>query len=76
MVATTTNATHSPSRTLAIFSRVFVTSFCATGLFTPEEYASRQKEVQEQASAAAAAAEEQKDAVRREQSLELQVDFC
>jgi hypothetical protein len=59
-----------------MFPRVFVTSSCATGLFTPEEYASRQKEVQEQASAAAAAAEEQKEAVRREQSLELQVAFC
>jgi hypothetical protein len=46
-----------------------------TGLFTPDEYAARQREVQQKADADAAAAEEQKEAVRRELSLELQVAF-
>jgi hypothetical protein len=44
-------------------------------LFTPEEYAARQREVQQKADADAAAAQEQKEAERRELSLELQVIF-
>jgi hypothetical protein len=45
----------------------------SSGLFTPEEYVARQREVQEHAAAAAAAAEEQKEAAKREVSAELQV---
>ena len=45
----------------------------SSGLFTPEEYVARQREVQEQAAAAAAAAEQEKEAAKREVSAELQV---
>jgi hypothetical protein len=62
------------------FSRAFLTVH-SSGLFTPEEYVARQREVQEHAAAAAAAAEEQKEAAKREVSAELQValarfSFC
>jgi hypothetical protein len=52
---------------------LFLLIHADTGLFTPEEYAARQKEVQAQADSSAAAVEEQKEAARREQSLEIQV---
>jgi hypothetical protein len=62
-----------PSAALAALFHLFLLILAETGLFTPEEYAARQKEVQDQANSSAAAVEEQKEAARREQSLEIQV---
>ncbi len=62
---------HQPA--LAALFHLFLLILADTGLFTPEEYAARQKEVQAQADSSAAAVEEQKEAARREQSLEIQV---
>jgi hypothetical protein len=62
---------HQPA--LAALFHLFLLIVAEAGLFTPEEYAARQKEVQDQANSLAAAVEEQKEAARREQSLEIQV---
>jgi hypothetical protein len=55
------------------FTQKIVISASAAGLFTPEEYAARQREVQQQADSAAAADEERRGALIRAQALELQV---
>jgi hypothetical protein len=54
-------------------NQISLISTSAAGLFTPAEYVSRQRQVQEQAESAAAAAEKLKEATNRALSLELQV---
>jgi hypothetical protein len=73
----TESAAHarSPHAPHTNFAHAILTAAAATGLFTPEEYAARQREIQDKAEAATVAAEEQKEAARREQLLELQVAF-
>jgi hypothetical protein len=56
-----------------LFRLILLTASAFAGLFTPEEYAARQKEVHDQANSLAAAVEEQKEAARREQLLDFQV---
>ena len=74
--ATSTAVCHAPlgrQPALAALFHLFLLIVAEAGLFTPEEYAARQKEVQDQGNSLAAAVEEQKEAARREQSLEIQV---